>query len=688
MVSNSNNFTSWVYEQMYELPTSSLRQFYRKRVNPKNDVGYAAGTTASRPCEMYSRWRKYAITSKDTLDNRKTDIFKILQVDYVADVGYVWKVDNQFRTVTQEKPVLLSIQKIEGTTVWDWRPDPKWGSSFQLGGMYRIREWDWMTDCVGCVVPISLPAPASLGSYYAVHNPEVSIEGVVTSILPYNVVNLPAFKSVDFPVIDNPDKYSPIFEEWMGYDEHAILNTTSLEESNQCDGFPDFRKSNILNPDHGSGRVWKVKPTVFGKTTDGHTFAYDPHLALPENTVNNPNPDGGGQLVIDTDGLTGFSNYNGMYDGTQVMCQNSVKTYLNEGHCKLSYLPSACNPETKPNRVIVLNDENLAGIRALTGKKVYAIEGLPLLTNPTDYSVLTGYNAPCGDTRYTGQTSRWIKDEGDQVCDNTANLGSESEKIFRDIIDARNRNLSPNIVDATRAYRNCDGNDANKLDLGKIKASDGSCWRHSHHQENDVFDFTSVSSIDQYVNTGTSTVSMPLATFNNLSSKVLVGKLNEHVVIGNANPSKQQTIAFSKLPLLLKDENVQNAFKTVEYNPALTPVLVCGSVDEVASDPTLGGRGFEHVEPEGTGYRSKSIHRYSAQRHTIWSYQAMHALDQLRMRTAWALSQIVAVGLPGSGMTFFEPTEDVRILFDDYDIKQNQLTLTHFFLLSPASCFL
>jgi hypothetical protein len=181
---------------------------------------------------------------------------------------------------------------------------------------------------------------------------------------------------------------------------------------------------------------------------------------------------------------------------------------------------------------------------------------------------------------------------------------------------------------------------------------------------------------------------MPLATFNNLSSKVLVGKLNEHVVIGNANPSKQQTIAFSKLPLLLKDENVQNAFKTVEYNPALTPVLVCGSVDEVASDPTLGGRGFEHVEPEGTGYRSKSIHRYSAQRHTIWSYQAMHALDQLRMRTAWALSQIVAVGLPGSGMTFFEPTEDVRILFNDYDIKQNQLTLTHFFLLSPASSFL
>lgn len=660
MVSTSNNFTSWVYEQIYELPTSSLRQFYRKHVNPKNDVGYAAGTTASRPCELYSRWRKYAITSKDTLDNRKTDIFKILQVEYVAGVGYVWKVDNQFRTVTQEKPVLLSRQKIPGTTIWEWQPDATWGANFELGGMYRIREWDWMTDCVGCVVPISHPAPASLGNYLAVHNPEVSVEGVPTSILPYNVVNLPAFKSVDFPVIDNPDAYNHIFEEWMGYDEHAILNTTSLEGSDQCDGFPNFRKSEILNPDHGPGRVWKVKPTVFGKTADGHTFAYDPHLALPENTVENPNPDGGGQLVLDSDGLTGFSNYNGMYDGTQVMCQNSVKTYLNEDHCKLSYLPSACEPDTKPNRVIILNDENLAGIRALTGKKVYAIEGLPLLT---DYSVTTGYNAPCGTTKYKGQTSRWIRDEDDQVCANTANLGSVSYKIFRDIIDARDRNLSPNIVDATRTYRTCDSTDENKLDMGKIKATDGSCWRHSHHHEKDVFDFTS-SSVDQYVNSGTSTVSMPLTAFNSLSNKVLLGKLDEHVFVDIDSPSKEQRVVISNVPLLLKDENVQNAFMTAEYNPALTPVLVCGSVDEVASDPTLGERGFEHVEPEGTGYRSKNIHRYSAQRHTIWAYLAMNANDQLRMRTAWALSQIVAVGLPGSGMTFFEPTEDVRTFFD------------------------
>lgn len=33
---------------------------------------------------------------------------------------------------------------------------------------------------------------------------------------------------------------------------------------------------------------------------------------------------------------------------------------------------------------------------------------------------------------------------------------------------------------------------------------------------------------------------------------------------------------------------------------------------------------------------------------------AMHADDQLRQRQSWALSQIIAVGLPGSGMVFYE----------------------------------
>ena len=67
--------------------------------------------------------------------------------------------------------------------------------------------------------------------------------------------------------------------------------------------------------------------------------------------------------------------------------------------------------------------------------------------------------------------------------------------------------------------------------------------------------------------------------------------------------------------------------------------------------------GFNVGQPEGTGYRSWSIWELAAQRHTTWAHLALHAADQLRMKTAWSLSQIVAVGLPGSGTTFNEETE-------------------------------
>lgn len=96
------------------------------------------------------------------------------------------------------------------------------------------------------------------------------------------------------------------------------------------------------------------------------------------------------------------------------------------------------------------------------------------------------------------------------------------------------------------------------------------------------------------------------------------------------------------------------------------PVLICGTPDEVSSDPLHGDRGFTVVEPEGTGFRSRKIDDLSSQRHTIWHHFALNHEDQLRQRMAWALSQIIAVGLPGSGMTFYEVTEDRLAMYDFY----------------------
>ena len=93
------------------------------------------GAVGSRPCEQYSRWRKYAISSRDVLDDRGSSGWKHLTVETVQGVnGFVWKVDGTFRTVSQEHPNATD------------------GSLIELGARYRIMESRraWWVDCVGC----------------------------------------------------------------------------------------------------------------------------------------------------------------------------------------------------------------------------------------------------------------------------------------------------------------------------------------------------------------------------------------------------------------------------------------------------------------------------------------------------------------------------------------------------------
>ncbi len=63
LVDSDLDYEMWLNEQMYEIPASSLREYYRKRTNPKYEFGYYVGSVGSGPCELYSRWRTYAVSS-------------------------------------------------------------------------------------------------------------------------------------------------------------------------------------------------------------------------------------------------------------------------------------------------------------------------------------------------------------------------------------------------------------------------------------------------------------------------------------------------------------------------------------------------------------------------------------------------------------------------------------------------
>ena len=286
----------------------------------------------------------------------------------------MWKVDGNFRTVTEDPPVTTD------------------GSNFPLGSR-QVIKWSnggsWKVDCVGCQV--------SVGSK-KILNPAVRVQGVEgnAGILPYDVVDLPVYGSAKLPTIESPDDY-PMFSEWVHANEAVLLNTTDLEDSGQCDNFPNFRQP---IPHSGSGAPNGVFPTVFGRSVDPvtqeeHVFAFDPHFSFYENTVENPLMDGGGQVMIDTEDLV---------EGTRVKCQNARRSFLNEDHCKVSYLSTTCSPNGKPDKVVVIDMANLAGIRALTGRKLYPVTGL----------TITDERGPCSRS-----TSRWKRVETDERKNST-----------------------------------------------------------------------------------------------------------------------------------------------------------------------------------------------------------------------------------------------------------------------------
>lgn len=293
----------------------------------------------------------------------------------------------------------------------------------------------------------------------------------------------------------------------------------------------------------------------------------------------------------------------------------------------------------------MLNDANIESIRDISSVPLYIVTGL-VLSNI--YDETTGFNSPCADTRLK-QWSRFVKDPNDTECINTANISPATYKLYQDLIEGGVNvgDLNFDVVDAGRDHKVCDVGDQGKTDLGKVRVTDGSCWRHTHHEEMGVIDLTAVNST-LYSIVGNMVSFTSTEAFENIAMDS-IGKYGDHVEIDSSSPL---------------DDPALKALYTLEYNPNGL-VLMCGSPSEVASDPLLSDRGFTVVLPEQSGWRVEGRAELAAQKHTVWTEMALHAPDQLRMKTAWSLSQIVSVGLPDEKKDFdFEQTEPHLAFYD------------------------
>ncbi len=241
---------------------------------------------------------------------------------------------------------------------------------------------------------------------------------------------------------------------------------------------------------------------------------------------------------------------------------------------------------------------------------------LPTMRNPTQSTLqfgeveLPGVILPAFPIDHkcapgAARTSRWMKQVGEAVCPNTANLGEKTQKLFANLISGTKSSVyNPNVVDVTREYSECDVVDTYKLDLGLVKGDDGSCWKQVHDLEHSIVDLTPASPLDYSVSGGVAQVTNAfMGGIVNDPAYPIVGKHDDHSLVDGALPP-------------LSQQDVKDAFMTLEYNPSGQAVLICGSPGEVATDPFASDAAFDIGMPQNTGTRDRTIWELSSERHT------------------------------------------------------------------------
>ena len=89
-------------------------------------------------------------------------------------------------------------------------------------------------------------------------------------------------------------------------------------------------------------------------------------------------------------------------------------------------------------------------------------------------------------------------------------------------------------------------------------------------------------------------------------------------------------------------------------NPNKEAVVICGSVGEIANELSFGTTNGYDIKSETAKANNKDIYlqgEFMEYKHTVWANLALYDEGQLRQRVAWALYQIIPIGLPLSSTT-------------------------------------
>ena len=562
------SFANWVDDQIHNKPLSSHREYFRKNMNLRLKKTVPFGVPL-HPCDPMTRWHSYAFTTSDSNNSNEitNDSLKI-EIERTSDnSAYLLSIQGESRTEVQ------SIQLLENPRDNESIMD----INLEVPGSYSILPENNIRDHVGGVVGIYIDADNRQRAYLKTGNPLIQFTSTNPK-LPTNVITL------------NPEdrnNFSPIAGSYSG-NEFMLFDGLSHSMCSQI-------------------KVGSYP--VYIDFTDGNYLAFDPRLSLIENTVENPSSDGGGSK----------KNFGGY-------CANAPRTFVNEESCVVSSEPDVCRDSYNvPDIEIKLTSEAIRTIYELTGRYIYAIDGL----RPTQ--------SPC----YPNSSSKWIRIGDASLC--TANNG---------LSDATTETLQDHLSwadfegDLRRMWfgedgRVCDIPSTTPSDTVNVQIIfDQSCWQLAHPNHHDVYDFTpwviwhpgGGDEITVFADAGLTELQFPghhemWRWEYNVNSFSRVGTFN-------------QFQDFRDIPIHLQTKAVGEALAGDYVEKAQTHV-VCGSPYEVANDPTLGETPFG--EWMGNNINDFTWGDLDNQKQLVWINTVLRAEDQLRQRMAWAISQLFPV---------------------------------------------
>ena len=641
---------AWVRAQMKE-PASLHRAYGRLRTNPRI-LGEAYSGSVRGPCELGSRWNRYAF---DTFD-----IGQALEVELVGG-RYVFTINGVRRTeqagfklgmydVTPpaRPPVLMHLGSgtqdtmtlnLQGLSDVDcpprlnrtnWANLVQWGDAFDL-----VASGDTLTmNRVGT-------HPAGWGAWI---NVACTPKATTATKRIYTVCDVEE-KDGGYVRFSAVEGSCAIWQHYVYMANPTIeFATPSTETTQVLEGGTEITLEPVATQSGDSSMViqqvsGKCKATLkngkafIGVSGGGRApvyYQYDSRLRLLENTLASP-----ADVPVASLG-----------NGEQSTCPAVPRTFVNEGSC-VRRPKGTCALPTFQAATFRLDAAMLRFFYTASGQHVHAVQGLRLAGSKFEHI------SPCKQ----GVTSRWIKTDCTAV--KSAAMGAGPTQVIAAALSQKTGNIRDVVAgDFVAGNGGVCADDAGNV--GRHAVVTGACWQHHHPEEQNVYDFSRwVAShpgnkvftdsrrpnpIARFAETGRTIVAYPAShpmtrwdddvkpKGSQADQVVPIGQFGGVVDFASLDPSLQTKEVAGKV-------GAQSKYPSVGFE-------ACGSRGEVGNDPSLGNRyNWLHNQVEqGADWTYQDAQHKTG----LWSTVVTRSPDQLRQRVAWSLAQILVTGEVGT----------------------------------------